>query len=208
MKKILLYGDSNLWGYRDGKRIEDKYQWANMLSDYLGSNYKVIQEGLPGRVAGNIDKEKPFKNGKDIFDAVFRACSPLDYVVIALGTNDLSFEYNRTSKEIYDDLMWYKERANEIYLDLKFKERFFKEFPKFIYVLPGNFDYENDAKDFFDKERENERQKLIKLFKDNYKDTYIELNNIDLVKGDGMHYSVEGQKQVFDIVKKYFDVEK
>lgn len=30
MKRILIYGDSNLWGYNfeQNKRLEDKYQWA------------------------------------------------------------------------------------------------------------------------------------------------------------------------------------
>ena len=56
MKKILIYGDSNTWGdnFFLGKRIDDDKQWANILQKKLGSEYKVIQEGLPGRIAGNF----------------------------------------------------------------------------------------------------------------------------------------------------------
>ena len=205
MKKILIYGDSNLWGYNfvENKRLDDKYQWANMLGEYLGSDYNIIQEGLPGRVAGNIDK-KLYRNGKDSFDAIFRAQTPIDCIVIALGTNDLSIEYNRTAEEIYEDLMWYKERVKVIYSDPIYKQRYFNEFPEFIYVLPGNFDYINDAKEFFDLSREQERKKLVQLFKDNCSDKYVELNNIELIQSDGMHYSIKGQQQVFDEVKKVF----
>lgn len=51
MKRILIYGDSILWGYNfaENKRLKDNEQWANMLGEYLGSNYTIIQEGLPGR---------------------------------------------------------------------------------------------------------------------------------------------------------------
>ena len=206
MKKVLIYGDSNLWGYNfvENKRLEDKYQWANMLKEYLGSNYTIIQEGLPGRVAGDLDNEKNYKNGKSSFDTIFRTSSPVDYIIIALGTNDLSIEYNRTAEEIYNDLMWYKQRVKEIYNDPVDKKRYFNKLPEFIYVIPGDFDYINDAKYFFDIKKEQERIKLIQLFKDNCSDKYVELNNIDLIKGDGMHYSIKGQQKVFDEVKKVF----
>ena len=206
MKTILIYGDSNLWGYNfvENKRLEDKYQWANMLDNYLGNEYTIIQEGLPGRVAGNID-EKNYRNGKNSFDAIFRSCAPVDYIIIALGTNDLSIEYNRTAEEIYDDLMWYKKRTHEIYADPIYKQRYFNNLPEFIYVLPSNFDYINDAKEFFDFSRENERKKLIEIFKNNMSEKYIELNNIELINGDGLHYSIKGQQQVFDEIKKLFD---
>ena len=206
MKKILIYGDSNLWGYNfaENKRLKEEEQWANMLGEYLGSDYTIIQEGLPGRVAGDIDNQKLYKNGKSSFDAIFRACTPVDYIVIALGTNDLSIEYDRTAEEIYNDLMWYKEKVKKIYSDPIYKQRYFNEFPEFIYVLPGNFDYITDAKDFFDTSSEEERNKLAQLFRDNCNDKYVELNNIELIKGDGMHYSIKGQQQVFDEVKKLF----
>ena len=66
MKKIKIYGESYTWGdnFFLGRRIYDDKQWANILQRKLGSEYKVIQEGLPGRIAGNFDKEETFKNGK------------------------------------------------------------------------------------------------------------------------------------------------
>ena len=204
MKRILIYGDSNILGYSfdESDRLKDNELWVNMLREYLGSDYTIIQDGLPGRIAGNIDDETLFKNGKNSFDAILRSCIPVCYVVIALGTNDLAIENDKSAEEIYEDLMWYKEKVKEIYRE----ESLINKFPEFIYVLPGNFDYINGARGFFDFSREQERNKLVQLFKDNCSDKYIELNNIDLIKGDGVHYSNKGQQQVFEKVKEYFDI--
>lgn len=206
MKRILIYGDSNLWGYNfpEDKRLEDKYQWSNMLGEYLGSNYTVIVEGLPGRVAGDIE-DREYRKGKKNFESIFRSHTPIDYIIIALGTNDLSNEHVRTPEEIYEDLMWYKDKVKSIYDEPKYKVRYFNEFPEFIYVLPGNFDYINDAKEYFDINCEQNRQKLIQLFKDNCIDKYVVLNDIELYSGDGMHYTIKGQQQVFEEVKKVFN---
>ena len=50
-----------------------------------------------------------------------------------------------------------------------------------------------------------ERQKLIQLFKDKCTDKYVILNDIELYPGDGLHYTIKGQQQVFEAVKKVFD---
>ena len=106
MKKILIYGDSNTWGdnFFLGKRIDDDKQWANILQKKLGSEYKVIQEGLPGRIAGNFDIEEPYKNGKDSFLSIYKSQAPIDILIIALGSNDLQKKYNRAYKNIIEDL--------------------------------------------------------------------------------------------------------
>lgn len=200
MKKIFIYGDSNLCGDNLlGNKIEDKFLWTNMLAEYLGSDYLVIKEGLPGRLAGSVDGEALFKSGKDSFIDIIESYIPVDYIIIALGTNDLTTECNKNAEEIYDSLMWYKESVKKLY-----SERMINNNPEFIYVLPGNFDYINDARSFYDISREQERNKLIQLFKNNCTDKYVILDNIDLIKSDGMHYSIKGQQQIFDIVKVLF----
>lgn len=98
MKRILIYGDSNVWGdnFILGERIPHEKQWVNILSEKLGSDYKIYQEGLPGRLAGNNEEEKKYKNGKDTFLSTFRTCAPVDILIIALGTNDLQIKYNKS----------------------------------------------------------------------------------------------------------------
>ena len=207
MKRILIYGDSNLWGLNSSlnKRYEDENQWSNMLGKYLGNEYVIIQEGLPGRIAGNFNFDQSYKNGKDTFETIFKSCAPIDYIIIALGTNDLLKRYNRKAQDIYNDLMWYKEKVNEIYNIPKYRERYFNNnIPDFIYVLSSNFDYNGYAKDILNDNSNKQRIKLIKLFKNNPVDKYVELNNIDLIKNDGIHYSVKGQRMVYNEVKKLF----
>ena len=89
MKKILIYGDSNTWGdnFFLGKRIDDDKQWANILQKKLESEYKVIQEGLPGRIAGNFDIEEPYKNGKDSFLSIYKSFLPNLSVLLLLKKN-------------------------------------------------------------------------------------------------------------------------
>ena len=99
------------------KRIVDSMQWPNLLQAMLGSKYKIIQEGLPGRLAGNDEKEKLYKNGQSTFECIFRTSSPVDIVIIALGTNDLQLKYHKSIQQITDDLVWYEKKIYELYDD-------------------------------------------------------------------------------------------
>ena len=197
MIKVLVYGDSNVWGdnFITKKRIPDDKQWSNILQKELGSNYKILQEGLPGRLAGNDEIEKKYKNGKDSFISTFRTNAPIDYLIISLGTNDLQLKYNKTSKEIINDLLWYKETIDNMFLDKDDKSKYFNnKYPKIIYILPVNFDYKNNASFIFDKNKELERQEIVKYFNDN-KINNIYFNDIDLFE-DGIHLNYEGHKKI------------
>ncbi len=58
MKRILVFGDSNSWGYTDednGQRYEKR--WPILLSQDLiqkGFNTEIVEDCLPGRTT-NID---------------------------------------------------------------------------------------------------------------------------------------------------------
>ena len=202
MKKILIYGDSNVWGdnFITGIRIPDDKQWVNILQEKVKDDYKLLQEGLPGRLAGSDEKEKVYKNGKDTFISTFRTNAPVDILIIALGTNDLQFKYNKTGKDIINDLLWYKEVLEQMVEDEDDKKKYFvnNELPEIIYILPSNFDYKENASVIFDEEKENERQNIIKYFVDNnIKNIYF--NDIDLFE-DGIHFNYEGHKKMADRV--------
>ena len=74
MKKVLVYGDSNVWvdNFLTGERIPDDKQWVKILQNKLKKEYIFFQEGLPGRIAGSEEQEKKYKNGKDNFISTFR----------------------------------------------------------------------------------------------------------------------------------------
>lgn len=204
MKKILIYGDSNVWGdnFFTGVRIPDEKQWPNILQKLLGKEFKILQEGLPGRVAGNIELDKKYKNGKDTFLAIFKTNAPVDYVIIALGTNDLQVKYDRDASLIAKDLLWYKDIILEEYVDDDNKKKYFvsSKMPKIIYLLPTHF-IEKENNPVFDYNSGIKRRKLINLFKNNQNVTSYIFDNLPLFE-DGIHLNYDGHKQLAEEVKK------
>ena len=206
MKKVLIYGDSNVWGdnFITGKRIPDDKQWVNILQGKLGNEFLLLQEGLPGRLAGNEENEKKFKNGKDTFISTFRTNAPVDIVIISLGTNDLQLKYNKNSNMIIDDLIWYSDSIKKCYEDLDDRKKYFvnEQLPKIIYILPFNFDYKKNASVIFDENKEIERQKIIQYFLKNKSNNTIYFNDIDLFN-DGIHLNYDGHRK---LAEKMFEV--
>lgn len=203
MKKILVYGDSNTWGdnFITGKRIPDDKQWVNILRKKYDNKYLFLQEGLPGRLAGNEELIKKYKNGQETFISTFRTNAPVDTIIISLGTNDLQLKYNKTSEKIINDLLWYKEKLEESFSDEEDKIKYFNgKMPKIIYILPINFDYLVNAKVIFDIECERKRQEIIEYFKSqNIK--IVTANDMDLFE-DGIHLSYQGHEDMAKLVAK------
>lgn len=52
MKHILCYGDSNTHGYiPGGGRYDDDTRYTGILAKLLGSDYRIIEEGLNSRTS-------------------------------------------------------------------------------------------------------------------------------------------------------------
>lgn len=112
-KRILLYGDSNTFGWitnADGTfdRLPADKTWAGKTAKLLGDNYEIIIEGLGGRTT-NIDCDPNSgsgyipgagMNGAAYLPAALSSHMPLDLVVIMLGSNDLNTKHNRTARDI------------------------------------------------------------------------------------------------------------
>ena len=105
MKHILCFGDSNTWGYspQDGSRFSPDVRWTGVLQKTLGTDYRIIEEGLNGRTTF-INEEgedaRPFRSGSDVLQIILDSHRPLDFVIIMLGTNDLKVEFNLSAEEI------------------------------------------------------------------------------------------------------------
>lgn len=206
MEKILIYGDSNTWGdnFITGERIPEEKQWVNILRTKYGNKYQFFQEGLPGRIAGNEETIKTYKNGKDTFISTFRTNAPVDKIIIALGTNDLQIKYQKTKDKIIEDLLWYKKQIEESYADLEDQKKYFndKKLPEIIYILPINFDYQDKASVIFDKESEEKRQQIIKEFQKDKKLKTIVANDLELFD-DGIHLNYQGHEQMASLVERF-----
>ena len=98
--RILVYGDSNSWGYLDdgsGQRFADR--WPVSMAQALtaaGQHVELVEECLPGRTT-NVDdpQEGAWCNGLTPFEAILLSQQPLDRILIMLGTNDLKHRFGR-----------------------------------------------------------------------------------------------------------------
>ncbi|RKV99643.1 MAG: arylesterase, partial [Candidatus Saccharimonas sp.] len=87
-KRILIYGDSNVWGANfASKRICYSDRWVNRLGRTLRGRAQVTADGVRGRVAGDFRTDKPHKNGLSTFTTALQKADNFDLIIIALGTN-------------------------------------------------------------------------------------------------------------------------
>jgi len=98
MKKIMIFGDSNTWGYNPNEfhpvsgaclRYPEDVRWTGILQKELGDDYEIISMGYCGRTMVFDDPCANGRNGLAGLEISFRSVEPVDMVVIMLGTNDL-----------------------------------------------------------------------------------------------------------------------
>jgi len=102
LRRILLYGDSNTWGYdpATGNRFGEEVRWPGVCALALGSGYRVIEEGLNGRTTVHDDPVLEHRNGRAYLRPCLESHRPLDLVAIMLGTNDLHARFGLSASEI------------------------------------------------------------------------------------------------------------
>ena len=93
MKRILCYGDSNTWGLIPGapRRYGEDVRWTQVMQRELGEGYRVIEDGISGRTVAFDVPDLPYLNGKYALGYSLLSASPLDLVIVCLGTNDLKY---------------------------------------------------------------------------------------------------------------------
>jgi lysophospholipase L1-like esterase len=107
MKTIVCFGDSNTWGCPPLASLENitRYgpdvRWGSVLRSTLGDGYWVVEEGLNGRTTvWNDPVEGEYKNGKSYLTACLDSHSPIDLMVMMLGTNDLKHRFGLSAWDI------------------------------------------------------------------------------------------------------------
>jgi lysophospholipase L1-like esterase len=107
MKHILCYGDSNTHGLDPawitgapfGRHAPD-VRWPGRLQILLGSEFRVIEEGLNGRTTVFEDPTCPGRNGLTYLGPCLESHAPLDVVILMLGTNDTKPIFGATTFDI------------------------------------------------------------------------------------------------------------
>ena len=95
---VVLYGDSNTYGYDPIKgRIEKRY--SNILKEYFNNKINIYEEGLVGRTT-IYDGIRPNVNALNNVDITLSKYNNIDLFVIMLGTNDLKYANAKNEKEL------------------------------------------------------------------------------------------------------------
>ena len=94
---LVCFGDSNTHGSppRAGDpRYGPGVRWPGVLAAALGPAWRVYEEGLPGRTTVHPDPvEGGHLSGLAALPVVLGTHSPIDVLVIMLGTNDLKARF-------------------------------------------------------------------------------------------------------------------
>ncbi len=97
MRKILCFGDSNTWGYngRSGEQYPENIRWTGLLRKRMsGMGVEIIEQGLCGRTTVFEDLGWSGRRGMDVFPDVLKEASPVDILILMLGTNDCKTEFH------------------------------------------------------------------------------------------------------------------
>lgn len=103
MKNILIYGDSNSWGYDVStydestgiaQRMPFTIRWPGRVQQILGSEFHIIENCLNGRTLLQEDPYFPLRSGIKGLQMALDENAPLDIVTIALGCNELKHMFN------------------------------------------------------------------------------------------------------------------
>jgi lysophospholipase L1-like esterase len=114
-KRILVYGDSNSWGFvpcaanEATTRYDASTRWPAVMACHLGDSVELLEEALSGRTTDLDDFEIDLPsvhlkgatlNGARLLPAILSSHLPLDLVIIMLGTNDLKTRFTRSPQQI------------------------------------------------------------------------------------------------------------
>jgi lysophospholipase L1-like esterase len=114
-KRIMVFGDSNSWGWVPQEaivptsRYDAATRWPGVMSGVLGDGYVVIEEALSARTAATDDPSLGLGgaglNGLAYLPAALATHMPLDLVVIMLGTNDVKSGFGQSPLDISLDIL-------------------------------------------------------------------------------------------------------
>lgn len=103
MKNVLCYGDSNTHGYDGvtGNRFPWGVRWTSLVQEALKEEQiRIIEEGQNGRTTVWDDPVEGMKNGLKYLIPCLESHSPLDVVVLMLGTNDMKQRFSLTAADV------------------------------------------------------------------------------------------------------------
>jgi len=200
MKKILCFGDSLTWGFDPDTRMRFKAsdRWPMVMKEELGEGFEVIEEGQCGRTIATDDPAEGEKNALRYIGPCLESHSPLDLVIIMLGTNDCKRKFSYSSMDIAGEMQIMLEKMLS-YNHFRNADRF-----KIILVAPpvvsgaikdswlgDSFEFENACK------LSGELASWYEQLSEMYGCTFLDASKIAKVSdSDGIHMDADNQKKL------------
>jgi lysophospholipase L1-like esterase len=205
-KRVMVYGDSNTWGWIPvekgvpSTRYAEGERWPGVLRATLGGDYEVIEEGLNARTTDVPDPTLPRVTGAGVdggayLPAALASHLPLDLVVILLGTNDLKAMFDRSplrialgAAKLVDIVETTDGGVGTTYPD-----------PKVLLLAPPPLGEMGFFREMFAGGAEKSRQ-LAPYYEAVAKVAgaeFLDLGGVTKTDGvDGLHFSAEGQRKI------------
>ena len=179
MRKLILFGDSNTYGYDPrgfmGGRYPEEVRWATIVRKELEGSYEVIEEGMNGRQLPGLQDA--------YFIGMLSKLTEEDVFLMMLGTNDILLTYNPDPKQAIE-----KMKNILSYIKDSFKGTFIMIAPPYIEALEPGLQRYKDASIEMNKH-------FMELAKE-YDIKALDASSWNIEMGyDGVHFTVEGHKQ-------------
>ena len=201
MKKIICYGDSNTFGYNPeqpkGFRYDENIRWTSLLQKNLGDEYEVVNEGMCDRT-GFVNHPDGFMfSAPKHFPKMISQTEIFDILILALGTNDLQFQYDisfgAVEKGLETLINTAKEKAKEIIIipPVVLDER----------ILKGYFSYQFDEKSIV---KSRKVGRIFRQLANVYNCKYFDINKFTTPSdADGLHYDENSHKLIADKLAEF-----
>lgn len=207
MRNILCYGDSLTWGFNpdDWSRFEYEDRWTSSLQKELGKGFYVTVDALSGRTTNWDVPYLANRNGVKTLPVALEVNSPLDLVIVMLGSNDMIKMLDKTAEDSSMGMMSLIVNIMENSLSGRNGVP-----PKILIVAPPVFAKTSEFMSISYSGRTDEMKKIPGLYRilaKAYGCHFLDSNEfIKVSEPDGIHISKESQKilgvRVAEEVKK------
>lgn len=198
MKKILCFGDSNTYGYvpGSGERYNSDTRWTGVLQNLLGKDFQVIEAGCNNRTCFVDNPDGKMFTGYKILPEFL--ADDLNYVILAIGVNDLQLFFNATYDDIKNGIINLvnitRERVKNANILIVAPPKISKD------VLYGNFSFQFNEKSI---EKSHKIGEIYRTVTEEYNCLFLDLDKIIKVSTkDGLHYEPEAHKKIAQEIYK------
>ncbi len=190
MKEVLIYGDSLVYGKMPCTPVRylREKNFIGVLERELGSDYRIIDEGLRARTLGGENGFFPERNGLAQFGPILGSHLPANLVCIFLGTNDCNKADFKEFEEIPTILKEYKDKIDSWLSSLSIEQK-----PKILIISPPVIRGSEVIKcegmhKIFDETSENKSKVLVEVY-----ETFCNKNSCEFFDAGKNCISADGE---------------